>query len=90
MVHDSITNASDYGFCADLSRANNYYQRIPYRNALDADCYYIQKNPDFQAPYVPKPGSHDDGPYNGPLLGGIGTANFSLDALGYFNRWQLQ
>lgn len=90
MLHDSITTASSYGFLANLSQANSYYQRIPYRNALDADCYYIQKNPYFQAPYVPKPGSHDDGPYNGPLLGGIGTANFALDALGYFNRWQLQ
>lgn len=40
--------------------------------------------------FTPKPGSHDDGPYHGPPLGGIGTGWFSRDHSGAFSRWGLQ
>ena len=82
--------AKECGFTADLSGSDSYYLRVPYRNALDVGCRHVERNPDFVCPYVPKEGSHDDGPYNGPFMGGIGTANFSRDALGYFSRWHLQ
>ena len=37
-----------------------------------------------------KPGSHDDGDFHGPFLGGIGTGSFSRDIYGRFSRWNLQ
>lgn len=40
--------------------------------------------------FRPKLGAHDDGPFNGPFLGGLGTANFSRDLHGRFSRWHLQ
>jgi len=51
---------------------------------------HYEKNKNYKAPYVAKNGSHDDGPLNGPFLGGIGTSNFSRDFTGMFNRWHLQ
>lgn len=46
--------------------------------------------PKFDRVANAKPRSHDDGPYCGPFLGGLGTANFSRGLDGRFNRWQLQ
>lgn len=40
--------------------------------------------------YVAKPGSHDDGAYHGPFLGGLGSGTFSRDLSGRFSRWHLQ
>jgi len=40
--------------------------------------------------YTAKPGSHDDGPGNGPFYGGIGAPAFSRSLTGCFNRWHLQ
>ena len=40
--------------------------------------------------FAPKPGSHDDGPHNGPFLGGIGAPAFGRSLNGVFNRWHLQ
>lgn len=51
-------------------------------------CY--QGRPHFDRQARAKPRSHDDGPDNGPFLGGLGTANFSRGLDGRFNRWQLQ
>jgi len=77
--------AKKYGFTFSFKENSNYYltKRL-------GDSVYYFKNPQFKAPYQAKIGSHDDGPFNGPLLGGIGTANFSRDFTGLFNRWQLQ
>jgi len=46
--------------------------------------------PRFREKATAKPRSHDDGPLNGPFLGGVGTANFSRSLDGRFDRWQLQ
>lgn len=43
-----------------------------------------------EQPARAKPRSHDDGPDNGPFLGGLGTAVFSRGLDGRFDRWQLQ
>ncbi|NLT94298.1 MAG: hypothetical protein GXW85_02005 [Clostridia bacterium] len=77
--------AKKYGFTFSFKENSNYYL-----NKRLVDSVYYFKNPQFKAPYQAKIGSHDDGPFNGPLLGGIGTANFSRDFTGLFNRWQLQ
>ena len=34
--------------------------------------------------------AHDDGPFNGLSVGGIGTGNFGRDLHGHFSRWHLQ
>lgn len=47
-------------------------------------------NQSFSRPVTSKPRSHDDGHFNGPFLGGLGTANFSRSINGRFDRWQLQ
>jgi non-lysosomal glucosylceramidase len=40
--------------------------------------------------YKAKHGSHDDGPFHGPFLGGIGTGTYSRDLVGNFSRWHMQ
>lgn len=77
--------AKEYGFTIKLQDNSNYYLK----KNFDFRTYHF-RNPDYKAPYGAKFGSHDDGPLNGPLLGGIGTSNFSRDFTGLFNRWQLQ
>lgn len=52
--------------------------------------FRFRHDSEMHRPYRPKPGSHDDGLFNGPFLGGIGTASFSRDLHGQFSRWHLQ
>lgn len=86
---ERFEKAKEYGFSFRFDKNSNYYSQETYRNALDYGIQHV-KNKDCNPPYKPKVGSHDDGPINGPFLGGIGTSNFSRDALGYFSRWHLQ
>lgn len=87
---DRFHQAKEYGYYSKHSTNPRYYKKESYRNSLDVDAYYLVKNNEFKSDYTPKKGSCDDGPFNGPFLGGIGTSNFSRDTLGYFNRWHLQ
>jgi uncharacterized protein (DUF608 family) len=41
------------------------------------------------AAFQPAKDSHDEGPYCGLSLGGIGTGTFGRDLRGFFSRWQL-
>ncbi|MFZ5946282.1 MAG: GH116 family glycosyl hydrolase [Bacillota bacterium] len=80
-----FNRAKGYGFHFQFANNSQYYTK----KSLEFRSYYI-KNPAYKPPYKAKFGSHDDGPLNGPLLGGIGTSNFSRDFAGLFNRWHLQ
>lgn len=77
--------AKEYGFTFKFQGDSNYYSTLPNYHGI----YYL-KNTDYKPPYKGKEGSHDDGPLNGPLLGGIGTSNYSRDFTGMFSRWHLQ
>ena len=52
--------------------------------------YYHNSGTRRRKAFSPKPGSHDDGPSGGPLLGGIGTPAFGRNLSGVFDRWHLQ
>lgn len=81
--------AKSNGFQFQFDKNLNYYTQKSYKNGTDYGFHY-EKNENFKAPYIAKPVSHDDGPFNGPFLGGIGTSNYSRDFTGKFNRWHLQ
>lgn len=84
-----LNRAKSFGYTFSAEKTD-YYLKKGYRNALEEDGAYRVKNPNFSAPCSPKVGSHDSGPYTGFFSGGFGTASFSRNALGFFDRWQLQ
>lgn len=86
---ERFETAKSYGFSFKFNHNSQYYTPEPYLSGTDYGIYY-GKNKDYAAPYVAKNGCHDDGPLNGPFLGGLGTSNFSRDFTGMFNRWHLQ
>src|SRR5699024_5785465 len=78
-----------FSFQFDNNSKSDFYVKEQYKNGTDYGFHFI-KNKNYQSLFTAKNGSHDDGPLNGPFLGGIGTSNFSRDFTGLFNRWHLQ
>lgn len=50
----------------------------------------VQPDQEFEQASKAKPRSHDDGPRNGPFMGGLGNPMFSRSIDGQFDRWQLE
>ena len=84
MLQSRLNQAKEYGYTFPV-REDAFYRRKGYRNALEEDGIFWEKNPDFVPTCRPKVGSHDSGPYTGFFSGGFGTASFSRNALGFFD-----
>lgn len=84
-AYERFQRAVNCGYAFQFNGNSNYYSQLHRYH----DSYYVKK-PNYNPPYTAKNGSHDDGPLNGPFLGGIGTSNYSRDFTGMFSRWQLQ
>lgn len=89
MFSDRLETAQAYGYTYPKC-PTPYYETHPYRNALEEGGVYRTRNGRFKAACQPKEGSHDSGPFTCFFSGGFGTASFSRNALGFFDRWQLQ
>lgn len=87
-MQNRLDRAKAYGY--QFFGKDDYYIKKKYRNALEEDGTYYIKNTEVPLSCRPKIGSHDSGPYTGFFSGGFGTASFSRNALGFFDRWQLQ
>lgn len=89
MLTSRYERAKTYG-CSAGEYTQPFYIACQQNNALDAQFVTWKRNPSFEAPCVPKDGSHDSGPQTGFFFGGFGTASFARGASGFFDRWQLQ